>query len=305
MAERYLEMTIVLQGEAASRLKEGMSVGNSIELAYFTPKFWVINGDARLKQVGGAQYFGGFAVSKEDWQMACDEWGFEPFALNGFVETDLNTADGKSIEVFSGRSLLVAPVASRVTWFTQDGTRTNEYIKGSRQHVQVIAYLAMKVDELVGETTQTRYEPLGPIMLTAKGFQAKNLLDSFAAWDRASKQVRGKIAPGVPAWCFYLALGTFGEKRNQVLVGKGSQSPITPINAYIPKEITGQMMEKLFVGQDVANAMVTYLDGAEEWLHAYDNATPKESGGHNGGTPPMPDFPEDELPPMPDDGLPF
>ena len=155
-------------------------------------------------------------------------------------------------------------------------------------------------------------------MLTAKGYQAKNLLDSFSLWNRSTSKIRGKIAPGIPAWTFYLSVGTYGDKRNQVMVGQGnSQSPITPVGAWVPKEITEPVMESLFVGEDHAEAMAVYLESADEWLHAYD----QKSGNGNGGshsTPPatsysgtsteylnqnMPSM--DELPPMDDGNIPF
>lgn len=291
-------MTISLSGDTANRLNGGMQTGNSIELPYFTPKFWVVNGDPRLRAVGGAQFFGGFAVTVEDWQKACEELGIEVCTPPGFIQTETETQDGKTLEVFMSRNLIVAPIANRVTWTNADGQRFNAYAPGTRQHAQVIAYMARKLED-------GTFDTFGPIMITAKGFQAKNVLDSFGAWDRATKQVRGKVAPGVPAWCFYLSVGTFGE-RKQVLVGKGAQSPITPITAYIPKEINGELLERLFVGQEVAETMLVYLEDAEEWLHAYEQkqgmvAAGVQLGGHM--TALDSEFP-DPIPPFGDD-VPF
>ena len=288
---------ITLDNGLSERLKEGMNVGSSIELPFFAPVFWVMNGDPKLRQVGGVHYFGGFAVSAEDWQKACfEEWGLSSEPA-GIVKTEINTTDGRDLDIYASRHLIVAPICSRITWSSRDGMRYTEYVQGTRQHAQVLAYLAVK--------TESGIEPLNIVMLSAKGYQAKNMLDAFGAWDRATKQVRGKVAPGVPAWCFYLSIGTFGNDRKQIMVGKGnSQSAITPISAYIPKEITPEIIEKLFVGQDVAEAMVTYLESSQEWLHAYD----QKSG--NGSTkpveaPPEPDFGDlDPIPPAPDD-VPF
>lgn len=292
---------ITLENGLSERLNEGMSVGSSIELPFFAPVFWVMNGDPKLRQVGGVHFFGGFAVSAEDWQKACyDEWGLanEPPTI---TRTEISTTDGRELDIYASRHLIVAPICSRVTWYTQDGARYTEFVKGARQHAQVLAYLAVKNDQT------GNIDPLNVVMLSAKGYQAKNMLDAFGAWERTTKQIRGKVAPGVPAWCFYLSIGTFGNDRKQIMVGKGSsQSAITPISAYIPKELTGEIIEKLFVGQDVAEAMATYLEGAQEWLHAYD----QKSGNNGNGTrpveaPPEPDFGDLEpIPPAPED-LPF
>jgi hypothetical protein len=265
-------MTISMNADTANRLNGGMQTGNAIELPYFTPKFFVVNGDPRMKAVGGAHFFGGFAVTVEDWQKACEEWGVAPCDTPGFVQSEMDTQDGKTLDVFMGRSLIVAPIANRVTWANPDGQRFSEYAPGTRQHAQVICELAKKSED-------GAFETFGPILITAKGYQAKYVLDSFAAWDRATKSIRGKIAPGVPAWCFYLSVGTFGKERKQVMVGKGAQSPITPITAFVPKEITAELMERLFVGQDSAEVMLTYLEGADEWLHAYDQKNPMLAAG--------------------------
>jgi hypothetical protein len=74
----------------------------------------------------------------------------------------------------------------------------------------------------------------------------------------------------VPAWCFYLSLGTFGKERQVANVGKpGAQSPITPITAYIPDKLTDELMSSLFVGNEVAEKMAQLQDQAAEWLNAW------------------------------------
>lgn len=285
---------IQLQGDTAERLNGGIQVGGTIELPFFTPRFWALNGDARLMALGGAQYFGGFAVSAEDMAQAQEDWGVDLNTIP-FAKSNQITADGKTIEVYTARNLIVAPITIRTTWTQKEGGRFSQYVQGTRQHVQAIAYLAVKSKE-------QPYQPLGPIMMSAKGYQAKNLMDAFSAWDRQTKQVRGKIAPGVPAWCFYLAVGTFGNERKQLMVGKTSQSPITPISAYIPKEINEQLIESLFVGEPIALLMADYLEQSREWLHAYDartgvNSQQGQQGDYgNGNMLPMPDDPPDEIP---------
>src|SRR5690606_23854536 len=133
-------------------------------------------------------------------------------------------------------------------------------------------------------------------------------LDALAGWERATKAVRNKIAPGVPAWCFYLSIGTFGHERKQTMVGKRAQKAITPITLYVPKEINETLIEKLFVGQETAETMAIYLENAQEWLQAYEDrqAVHGNGGGRFNQPPPDDDFPLD--PPDPnfdEDEIPF
>jgi hypothetical protein len=161
--------------------------------------------------------------------------------------------------------VIVAPIGRRVSWLT-DGKRSSEYVEGGRRHLQVLAYMA----EAQGDNGSRTYTPWGPVVLTSKGYQARNLLDSFARWDRATAQIRRKIAPGVPAWCFYLALGTFEKDRHVMNVGKpGAQSPITPITSYIPEHLTEDLINNLFVGNEIAAVMSDLQDQAAEWLAAW------------------------------------
>jgi hypothetical protein len=272
-------MAISLQGDVASRLSGGMQVGSAIELPYFAPKFWAVNGDARLASLGGALFFGGWAVDALDWEKAlAEDWVLEENEMpQGFAKSVIVTADGRNVDAYVSRSIVVAPICTRVMWVLADGTRLPAYTQGARQHVQAIVYLGHK------RADREEIIPLGPVMLSCKGYQAKNLLDSFSAWDRATKGVRSKIAPGIPAWCFYLAIGTFGNDRKQEMVGKNSQSPITPIRAWVPKDMNEDLIEKVFVGQDVAESMAFYLEASQEWLHAYDRRTEPAANGNGNG----------------------
>jgi hypothetical protein len=79
----------------------------------------------------------------------------------------------------------------------------------------------------------------------------------------------------VPAWCFYLALGTFGKERQAMNVGKpGAQSPITPISAFIHDRFNEDLMASLFVGSEVANVMSELQDQARDWLNAWKQGEP-------------------------------
>jgi hypothetical protein len=162
---------------------------------------------------------------------------------------------------------MAAPIATRHRW--------NE----NRSHTQILAYMATKNGK--------EYSPWGPVVLSAKGYQARNIRQAFADWERATTPTRRDHAPGIPAWCFFAVIGTFGEERKTVMVGKGQQSPITPIGAWIPEIMSKTHLEKTFVGKDVAERMVELKKQASEWLAEWkkpvaDTADPGEPSHEDG-----------------------
>lgn len=281
---------ITLDQNLARQLDEGMASGGATELPFPVVYLWVLNGQAGYKSQGGAAYFGGWACKLEDTNLIAETTGVG--IPSDWKVTSLSGRDGSEFETYSTRSVIVAPIGKRLSWLDADGkTRSPEYQEGWRRHLQVLAFLAEKS----GENGKSTYTPWGPVVLTAKGYQARNLLDAFSRWKRATASILHKVAPGVPAWCFYLALGTFGKERQVLNVGKqGAQSPITPATAYIPEKITDEQVRKLFVGAEVASRMGDYLSQAAEWLKAWSEPVVEAAG--------MQAAPEDDNFLMPDQG---
>jgi len=241
----------------------GMRAGDAVDLPFPVVYVWALNGQASYKSQGGALYYGGWACKAEDLQAVVDQQGLA--IPQDWKQVTIASRDGGEFEAFTSRSIVVAPIGKRESWLF-DGKRSSDYIEGGRRHLQVLSYLA----EARGGNGSRQFIPWGPVVLTAKGYQARNLLDAFARWDKATAQIRWKVAPGVPAWCFYLALGTFGKERQAVNVGKpGTQSPITPIGAFIHDRFNEDLIASLFVGEEVMAAMSQYQDQAAEWLNAW------------------------------------
>ncbi len=265
-------MTIEIPEEIGNRLSEGMAGEGGAQLPFLAPVLWIVNGNLRLKSVGGAQYFGGWATNQEDIDSAAESLGKNIPA--GLTADEMTSKDGKPFSVYTARAVIVAPIAVRTSWTARDGgMRMHDYFPGARHHGQALVYLASKEGQ--------KYTPWGPAVLSAKGFQVKNLMSAFDVWNKATLGIRRKVAPKVPAWCFYLAIGTFGQEAKQVMVGAASsQSPITPIGPFLPESgVTEELLVRLFVGQEVAAEMADLLEQAQDWL----NAWKQDRQGNNGG----------------------
>lgn len=255
---------ITLDRNLAKKLDQGMRNSNTIELPFPVVYIWALNGQAAYKSQGGALYFGGWACKADNAQATAEQQGLPIPA--GWSQTALDTKDGQSFAALVTRNVLVAPIGKRESWILDDGKRSPHYVEGGRRHIQVLCYLA----ETKGENGAKQIVPWGPVVLTAKGYQAKNLLGAFTAWNKLTANLRYKVAPGVPAWCFFLSLGTYGKERQAVNVGQpGAQSPITPISVYTPETMDEARMRSLFVGEEVAGLMADYQDRAAEWLAAW------------------------------------
>ena len=255
--------TIELDLNLAKKLDQGMRAGDVVELPFPVIYIWALNGQPSYKSQGGALYYGGWACKSEDLESYSEQLGLEIPAE--WKRVTIASRDGGEFDAYTNRSLTIAPIGKRESWL-HDGQRFTDYIDGGRRHLQVLSYLA----EGKGSNGAKQYEPFGPVVLTAKGYQARNLLDAFARWEKTTSQIRWKVSPGIPAWCFYMTLGTFGKERQAVNVGKpGAQSPITPITAYIPETLTENLLSAFYVGNQVAANMATLQDQASDWLNAW------------------------------------
>lgn len=285
-------MTIELNPNIASRLTEGMEESGGIKLPFYAPYLWTINGNPQLKQLNNAQYFGGWATKMEDMIEFISQYGKKDLPA-GFENVEISPKSGQAYDALIARHVIVAPIAMRKSWLSgmdNGATRHSEYIKGGRLHVQALVLLASKKDN--------QYLPFGPVVLSAKGFQAKNLEGAFSDWKRHTAALRRQIAPNIPAWCFYLAIGTFGEYRTKMVGQKKAQSSITPIGAFLPKNLVAETLEGLFVGPEIASEMADYLEQAGEWLKAWKVSGQTNPSAENPQTEedeysaPMPEFDE-------------
>jgi hypothetical protein len=253
-------------------------------LPFPAPVFYVVNGDVVYKTAEApALFYGGWAtdVAGLDQLVQAESRSYPSTDLVGIVTTN---ADGKDINIYTARHLIVAPVSIRSAWIDRvNNTRTPQYVEGSRQHVQALCVIGMKGEDGM-------LHPWGPAVLSAKGFQAKNLKEAFSDWEKHTALVRSKEANALPAWMFYCAIGTFGQERvSQMVGGNKGKSSITPISVHKP-EATLALLEKVYGGEALANNIIEYGKQSQDWVKAWSEEQSTRGGtsapgGKSGGNP--------------------
>ena len=271
-------MAISLDQDVSDILNDGgMEIQGSVELPVPAAVVYVKNGDVRMERIGGAAYFGGWEVEAPKMEEVGTFYG-QPSAPAGWQRDQAVASGMKRLEVYNTRSVLVAAIGYRASWFVKDASgsilRSPDYFDGARRHVQALCYLSSKDGPAI--------TPWGMVVLTAKGIQAGNLLRSFSDWDKHINVLRNRIAPNVPAWCFNLAIGTFGKTIETREVGKGDKTNIiTPIGAYQPDTLNEETLEFLFVGSETARLMAQAKTKSNEWLENWGHPTPKGQPQNN------------------------
>ena len=238
-------MTIQLSDELSKELSQPIT-GDGIQLPFFAPIIWWKNGDKKLLPVGGVQYFGGWAMNESEYDIACSEFLEAPA---NFQAATYSGRDG-TFNVFESRIVSVAPVIIRKRWHD------------NRSHIQALCYMA------TSKTVDNKrsYVPWGPVVLSMKGLQTQRFQKALKEWEAHTADGRREHAPGVPAYAFYCILGTFSDTINVEMVGKGTQSPITPIELWKPA-IEKKNLTTFFIGEEVAAAMADLKAQAQDWAN--------------------------------------
>jgi len=263
--------------DALNELENGVAPGGEGNLPFDVAIWRALNGQSALKSLSAtpvnAVYFGGWATGKTETDEYAQSSGKAPlpFGVHEMGELD------KVYDAYVTRELFVAPIVSRVSWVKKTGAmpvRSPEYFEGSSRHFQCVGFMGIRS---TAETTEI--EPWGLVMLTVKGMQVTHVLDGINKWNSSTAPVRRKIAASegvsnIPAWVFYMKMGTFGQTPNFLKVGKGNNtSIITPISTYIPQQITDELLDKLYVGEGVTAVMVDAKKSAADWAAGWDKAS--------------------------------
>jgi hypothetical protein len=294
--------------KAKTAFDGNMQSSSTVELPFPAPPFYIVNGNAQLAALNNFQYFGGWACNTDRLKFAADEWQGAPFPIPGLVSAETVLDNGNKLPVLAARSLLVAPIGMRQYSSVFDhGTgrtqRVAPFTPGARPGIQVLCVLGYKNE-------QKAIQAWAPVMLTTKGYQVNNVQKAFSSWQKTIKPLIKKLIPDAPpssvSNLFWMSIGTFGQERKQELVGSGQQrKPITPISAWIPENLDEAMLERLYVGDEIAEWMADLSEQAQDWLKVFENLAPAVNARSQ--TPPLPEEPDFDLDPIPatEDEIPF
>jgi len=268
LVERKYDMTDLLkelegmEQSALDNLKDAEASGEGIRLPFPVPYIFVINGDAKMKAVAEktpALYFGGWATDADQMGELIDA-GVIPEFPKHFVAYE-GVSGSNTWNGLCGRTVTLSVVARRQRWLNKDGDSSPKFNKetgSTRRHVQILALV------------YSEGKPLGYCVVSAKGFQAGNLLGALKEWEIAISKHRKAInATTLPLSAFALTFGTAGDKPNFVSVGSGETREITPIQAIIPEDMSPEKVAKRFVGKVVLQENASRLEMAREWLEAW------------------------------------
>lgn len=268
--------------EFQEKLKNSMKDESGVKLPFAAPTMWWMNGKIALKnvqQVTDATRFGGWGISKDE----IDDFGSDFPGVPDYwqLHDNLTNGKGETYAAYLCRTAWVAPIARRSGWFEFDGK--------SRSKVHVLCYLALYNQK------DAPLVPFGPVVLSASSLTGVELDKCFKDFAAKSAQLRGKT----PANFFFHPIGTWGpdpvfsERKGK----NGSSSSVTSPQLYLPKTgMSTELLQKWFVGSEVAAAMADYLDQAQDWIADWKNRK-----GEQKVQEPNP-F---DVPPPEEDGFPF
>lgn len=248
---------------ALGQLREAEKTGEGVQLPFPVANFFVYNGDARQKTAAKdcpVLYFGGFAGDAHKITELVDA-GDAPAPLAKWYPFE-GAGEKGSWDGVGSRLVTISAITHRARWTSQDGRSGPNYDAEAgltRRHLQLLCLL------------YNDSKPWSYAVITAKGYQAQNLLGAISAWGKAIAPFRKELnAVALPLSAFALTIGTTGAEPKFVSVGKGnSTSKITPIEAVIPEGLTADMVGKRFIGAQNLRANAEHLDQARDWLAAW------------------------------------
>lgn len=236
--------------------------GEKIALPFVAPAFnWHRGDQSHAKDTGsGVQHFGGWVTDAPEL--------LDSGLSSAWLGNEWCTAsNGTAYEVYASRILHVALIGKRERWSPdQPGGKP-------RSNVHALAVAA------TFDAQAKTYTTWSPVVLRCKGLAGKSFNDAISDWKRKTSAFRALMDKDYPAWVFYCTLGTFGTEFKSQSVGQGNtKSFITPISLYMPEgdKFTAQWLQGRFVGDEVADHMLSLYDQAQDWLHAWNNE-PDES----------------------------
>ncbi len=246
---------------------------DGIQLPFVAPIFYWRHGDSRFSSEQGVLHFGGWETQEAD--LFRDEFGALPDGMR-----EVNHKWGNAMAV---RNLTIAPIRTRKRWV-------------ERSHSQTICLVAKKSED--GQLVKS-----GVAVLSVKGWTTKYLSDAIAEWGNNSKDGRKehaiyKIGDGedrvIPPWYFWQSVGTFGDFQSES-VGSNNTSETTQPRTVNFRDITKEILGRLYVGGENWSLMSELYKEAEEWANDERWLNGDEQVVEENSLPPLPDVAESAI----------
>lgn len=258
-----------------NQLREAEKTGDGVQLPFPVAYAWAYSGQANQKNVAATHpvlYFGGWAADAVKIGELVED-GVVPDMPDKWVAFEATSRKGTTWNGLGARTITAAIIASRTRWEAKDGSTFGpEYDADAglvRQKIQVLALLYNK------------QKPWAYGVLSASGYQVNFLKDAVSAWYKAIKpHLKALNAERLPMSAFAITLGTQGDKIKTQMVGRGdAQSPITPIEAVIPADLSAEKVGNRFISAAYVRMNSERLAQAQEWLAAWKTPPAKRANG--------------------------
>ena len=256
MAETWMEQTYD-QGTVES-------FGPAFPFAY-----WV-NGDKKLKQIGGVPYTGGWFLPADQVE---DRLNADGLPGPGWTAGTQEFRNGQSQDGFYARNVSIAVLVWRKRWIVNDirgGFAWKEYEKAKvegnpRGHLQVLGVFH-------------GMEEYGPLVLSSKGMVSKAITDNaFAAFNRYVIAEAARLKRAKPPFrMFWLTVGPEmdGDNPRFTTVGTGSETSIItlPCAVGLTAKLDKAALGKRYVGNELFGRLNELRVDADvlAWATAWD-----------------------------------
>jgi hypothetical protein len=258
-----------IDNEREERIFGGEKIEIPFDVLYFS---WSNGSPKASKDNSGVSYYGGWYTDANK----ISERGIAP--IQKLHAEEWYDKDGRSFQVYATRFLTVSVIAKRFRWMINPNDQSDK----GRAHGQILCLCANTYKD---NSKKQIIEYWMPCVLTAKGYAYREIESAFLKFEKATAEIRSIKFYGAPAWLFWNHIGTFGNERISVEVGTRKKNNIVPAQITIPSNLNPEIMEKLYIGDELSELRRKLKQEASEWIHAWDierGKNPSSSFDHGG-----------------------
>ena len=216
--------------------------------------FWR-NGAPNMKEVGGVDYFGGFAITEKE----LPELGIQAMPAQ-FKRSEYD--DEGTLKVsYTSRTLTIAPITQRRIWKDKQKNKYGTPAKGRSPIAQWLCLL--KYDKDASNVI--------PAVLHFEGWQVTYFQDALKAWQKSIDAHLKEITPQkLGLYAFWLTVGTHGNERLTKEVGEGDNTKkINFVSQVVSDKWDAAMLQARFIGKDNLKRSAELKTKAAQWLDYY------------------------------------